>query len=105
MTVSDQLIAHIRDTAVPDKNQILRMRALARELAGAIPDRVAAKALVQRLNGAYLVLQLAALSDDPQASETYRRECSAIVRAMDRAALGEAADAPSDAPSDGRVKR
>ncbi len=93
MTTTEQLIDHIRETIVPDKARILRMRALARELACDVHDRAAAKLLVQRLNGAYLVLQLATLSDDSQAMEFYRRECLSLVRAIDKGR-----GAPNDRP-------
>lgn len=98
MTLTEQLIDHIRETVVPDKARILRMRALARELAGDAQDRAAAGGLVQRLNGAYLVLQLATLSDDTQATERYRRECLSLVREIERRRLAaEGAGGSADA--------
>ena len=92
MTLTEQLIDVIRETVVPDKARILCMRALARDLARSALDRDAAGSLVQRLNGAYLVLQLATLSDDVQATDHYRRECLALVREIDKRRLAAERD-------------
>jgi hypothetical protein len=92
MTLSEELITHIRDTVVPDKKRILRTRYLARELGRGIQDRAMAKTLVQRLNNTYLTLQLATLSDDPQLSKNCRNECVGIVLTIDRACAADRGD-------------
>jgi hypothetical protein len=96
MTAAEELIAHIRDTVVPDKKRILRTRYLAGELARGVRDRAAAKTLVQKLNNAYLVLQLATLSDDPAMAKNCRGECVALVLSLDRA---RGAEQGSELPS------
>jgi hypothetical protein len=107
MTLVEELVGHIRDTVVPDKARILRTRELAAALARRIPDRGAARALEQRLNSAYLVLQLATLSEDPAMAQGCRRDCAALVLALARAARAaqDAGAAPGcgEADPDGDV--
>jgi hypothetical protein len=91
MNPVEELFGHIRAIGAPDKTRILRVRALVAELADAAEDRARAQAFAQRLNGAYLVLQLAALSDDPVMIQSCRRDCAALVLALNRARAGAAA--------------
>lgn len=87
MNPIDELLAQIRDTNTPDKKRILRTRLLADQIGRDIPDRAAARALVQRLNNAYLVLQLSTLSEDPAMATSCRAECLALAQGLERACV------------------
>jgi hypothetical protein len=102
MTPVEELLVQIRDTNTPDKKRILRTRLLADQVGRDIADRAAARALVQQLNNAYLVLQLSTLSEDPAMARTCRAECLALAAALERAratsaARGSAAPAAASA--------
>lgn len=84
MTVGEQLIAEIGVMATPEKARMLKMRALIGELARGCPDTETAKAIERRLNGVYLVLQLATASDHETATRAYRSEFVALVRVLER---------------------
>lgn len=91
MTPTQELISHIRATRSPDKKRILRTRRIAAALARSATDRAAARAAEQRLNSAYLVLQLATMSEDPAVADGCRRDCVALVLALSNVAAAETA--------------
>lgn len=75
MIPSEELFDQIKRTTAPDKNRILKTRALALHVATFIDDRVAARKLVRDLNMAYLHLQFATLSEHANVKLKCREQC------------------------------
>jgi hypothetical protein len=88
MTASSELIDHVKDTTIPDKNRILRTRFLADQMTKDIVDRTVAERLTRSLNDAYLNLQLATIADDADMVVRCRHDCIALIGQIEKAADG-----------------
>lgn len=93
MTASQELLDHVNDPNIPDKNRILRTRALVGDLTRRIDDRAIGQRLHRSLNDAYLNLQLATIADDPGMIRRCRQDCILLIGEIGRAAGSARADA------------
>ena len=82
MNVSEELIQHINDRAIPNKDGILRAKAMAAKLVSNIPDACKREEMRRTLHNAYLNLQLANVADDGQMSVRYRDECVRLIHVI-----------------------
>lgn len=82
MNVSEELIQHINDRAIPNKDDILRAKAMAAELVSGISDAGQREEMRRTLHNAYLNLQLANVADDGQMTVKYREECVRLIHVI-----------------------
>lgn len=81
-TLVEELIGHVRATTGPDRGRILRTRGLVADLVRAAPRPASAEETARAFNNVYLMLQFAALSDDPADARSYRAECLDLAQAL-----------------------
>lgn len=86
MIPTEELFKQIKSTTAPDKDRILKTRALALHVATFIDDRASARKLVRELNMAYLHLQFATLSEEATVRTKCREQCLEVATRLCAAA-------------------
>lgn len=78
----EELFDQVRAATGPDRGRILRTRLLVAELVRAAPRPAALEGIAREFNSAFLMLQFAALSEDPADARGYRAKCLDLAQAL-----------------------
>ena len=81
-TLVEELLGHVRAASGPDRERILRTRVLVAELVRAAPRPTEVETLGREFNSAFLMMQFAALSEDPADARGYRVKCLELAKAL-----------------------
>jgi hypothetical protein len=80
MDAAHELEIEIRDTTGPNKDRIMRTRALVGEMTSALADQAQAEKLLRDFNWQYLNLQMATLAADDSLAVLQRNACLSLAR-------------------------
>lgn len=78
----------VEEGKIADKETMKHARELAAEFAASV-DPAHADSLLKVIHGAYLNLQMALVSDDPEMIESCREDCRSIIREAEQMAARE----------------